>query len=280
MIRDLEYIQLGTGTSAGVPVIGCDCPTCRSDDPRDRRTRCGGCFRFTDAEGTPRVILLDCPPDHRMHALGLGLDRCDLILVTHDHVDHTFGLDEVRRYNAISGQPIELRADLPTLDSLQRVFRHIFRKSENVNPSFVADLLPRPLEPFQPIDRFGLRFEPLPVLHGRIPILGFRVDALDERGQIADSQPAPLPMAYLTDCSAIPAETWPRLGGLRTLFLDMLRERAHPTHFTLDQAVDAAERIAATETWFIHMTHDLRHAELDSRLPDGMRLAWDGLRLP
>ena len=279
MIQDLEFIQCGTGTSAGVPVIGCQCAVCTSEDSRDQRTRCGACLRFTDPDGHPRVVLLDCPPDHRVHSLALGLDRCDLILVTHEHVDHVFGLDEVRRYNAINGEPIELRAQASTLDALQRIFRHIFRKGENVNKSFVADLMPRPIAPFEPLDRFGLRFLPLIVLHGRLPILGYRIDALDDRGEVAVDQPGPLPLAYLTDCSGIPPETWPHLEGLKTLFLDMLRERAHPTHFTLNQAVEAAGRIGAENTWFIHMTHDLGHADLTPRLPEGMGLAWDGLRL-
>ena len=280
MIRDLEFIECGTGTSAGVPVIGCDCPTCSSNDPHDHRTRCGACIRFTDAGGQARVILIDCPPDHRAHALGLGLQRCDLILMTHDHVDHVFGLDEVRRYNAIMKTPIELRADQPTLDSLDRIFKHVFQKQDNVNVSFVADIMPRPLSPLEPIDRFGLRFEPLPIMHGRLGIFGFRIDALGEDGGVAEQQPDPLPLGYLTDCSGIPPETWPRLTGLKTLFLDMLRYRAHPTHFTVEKAVEVAEQIAAQETWFVHMTHDIRHAELDPELPVGMRLAWDGLALP
>lgn len=280
MISEIEFIQCGTGTSAGVPVIGCTCDVCTSSDPRDNRTRCGACLRFTDGEGKKRVVLIDCPPDHRQHALAHGIDRCDLIILTHDHVDHVFGLDEVRRYNALHKVPIELRADESTLESLHRMFKHIFRKQENVNVSFVADITPRPIQPFEPIDRFGLRFTPLPILHGRQPILGFRIDALDASGEVGDRQPEPFPLAYLTDCSAIPPSTWPYLSGLNTLFLDMLRYRAHPTHMTVDQATDAASRIGAEQSWFLHMTHDICHAELSEALPEGMRLAWDGLTIP
>ncbi|MBQ72845.1 MAG: hypothetical protein CMJ67_08055, partial [Planctomycetaceae bacterium] len=227
----------------------------------------------------PRVVLLDCPPDHREHSLRLGLDRCDTILVTHAHVDHVFGLDDVRRYNAVQKSEIELLAEPEVLDNLQRMFRHVFRAHENVNPSFVAQLATAPIAPGQPIDRFGLRFEPLRLLHGRLPILGFRIEALDDDGMVAKDQPGPLPLAYCTDVSGIPPETWPRLQGLQTLVLDLLRPRAHPTHFTVDQAIEAAERIGAQETLFIHMSHEIRHAELDPRLPGGMRLAWDGMRL-
>ena len=280
MIRDVEFIQCGTGTSAGVPIIGCHCPTCTSQDSRDTRTRCGACIRFSDDSGQQRVVLIDCPPDHRAHALELGLDRCDLILLTHDHVDHIFGLDEVRRYNALMKVPIELRADPVTLASLQRVFKHVFRKQDNINVSFVADIVPRPLAPFEPIDRFGVRFEPLPIMHGRLGIFGFRIEAIDEDGQPIEDQPDPFPLAYLTDCSGIPPETWARLTGLKTLFLDMLRHRAHPTHFTVEKAVGAALEIDAEQTFFLHMTHDIRHAELDAELPVGMSLAWDGLTLP
>ena len=276
MSSEFEFIQCGTGTSAGVPVIGCDCDVCTSKDPRDRRTRCGACLRFRDSSGTKRVILIDVPPDHREHSLALGLTRCDLILLTHDHVDHVFGLDEVRRYNALMKQPIEVRAEEKTLTSIQGMFRHIFKKQENVNDSFVADLMPAPLVVGEPIERFGLRIEPLRVLHGRLEILGFRIDAVDPSSGLGEGV---LPLGYLTDCSGIPPETWPRLSGLSTLMLDMLRYRAHPTHFTVDRAIQAAEDIGAKATWFIHMTHDIAHEDLDGKLPPGMHLAHDGLSL-
>ena len=279
MIRDLEVVLCGTGTSSGIPIIGCRCDTCTSEDWRDRRTRCGACLRFHDADGHPRMILLDCPPDHREHSLRLGLDRCDAILFTHAHVDHVFGLDDVRRYNAVQKSPIEILGDRSTLDDLERMFRHVFRPQENVNVSFVAKLLANELRVGEAIERFGLRIEPLRLLHGRLPILGFRIEVADGRGGAAADQPAPFPLAYCTDVSSIPPETWPRLTGLRTLVLDMLRPRNHPTHFTVDQAVEAADRIGAERTWFLHMSHEIRHAEVDPTLPPGMRLGWDGVRL-
>ncbi|MDZ4829912.1 MAG: MBL fold metallo-hydrolase [Phycisphaerae bacterium] len=277
--RHVEFIFLGTGTSAGVPVIGCDCAVCTSTDPRDRRLRCGACVRYVSPDGKNRVLLIDTPPDHREQSLRHRIDRCDAIVYTHNHVDHTFGLDDVRRYNAIMRTPIDVWADEHTHEHLRRVYRHIFERHKNLNDSFVADLISRRITAETPFDVCGLRLTPLPLLHGRLPVLGFRIEALDASGAVAAEQPGPLPLAYCTDVSAIPPATWRELRDLKTLVLDMLRYRAHPTHFTVDEAIDAAERIGASSTYFIHMTHDVRHAELDPRLPEGMSLAYDGLLL-
>ncbi|NNF44062.1 MAG: MBL fold metallo-hydrolase, partial [Phycisphaerales bacterium] len=278
-VRDLELVVLGSGTSAGVPVIGCGCEVCASEDPRDRRTRTSACLRFVDRSGQPRVILLDASPDLREQALRHRLDRCDAIVFTHNHVDHTFGLDEVRRFNALMKASIDVYAESRTMEFLHRVYQHIFRRDQNVNDSFVATLVPQVIDGDRPLDLFGLRLTPVRMLHGRLPVLAYRVEALDESGAIAATQPPPLPLAYCTDVSAIPPESWPRLTELRTLVLDMLRYRKHATHFTVDEAIAAADTIAADRTWFIHMTHDIRHADLDPRLPAGMRLAYDGLVL-
>ncbi|MHC5002332.1 MAG: MBL fold metallo-hydrolase [Planctomycetota bacterium] len=278
-ISDARLLILGSGTSAGVPVIGCDCDVCRSPDPRDRRTRCGACLRLTDGAGEERVVLLDTPPDLRQQVLRHGLSRCDAILFTHNHVDHTFGLDDVRRFNVVMQSAIDIYADGHTLESLSRVFRHIFAKEQNVNDSFVATLIPHLLEPLQPVHLLGLRFLPLPLLHGRLPVLGFRIEAVDAAGRPRAEQPGPLPLAYCTDVSRIPPQTWPELTGLDTLVLDMLRYRRHPTHLTVDEAIDVADRIGARRTFFTHMTHDILHADLDARLPDGMALSHDGLEI-
>ena len=275
-MRDVECIVLGSGTSAGVPAIGCTCEVCRSTDPRDVRTRTSGAIRFTDAEGRSRTILVDTSPDLRQQALREGLDRCDGIVFTHHHVDHLFGLDEVRRFNAVMQAPIDVYAEERTLVNIHRVYPHIFEAEKNINPSFVATLLPHQLDCFDPIHLHGLRITPLRFLHGRLPILGYRFDAEDPVDSGADS---PLPMAWCTDVSAIPPETWPHLVGLKTLFLDMLRHRSHPTHMTLQEAVSTASRIEAEQTWFIHMAHEISHAPVDAELPPGMGLAWDGLRI-
>jgi phosphoribosyl 1,2-cyclic phosphate phosphodiesterase len=277
MVRDVDLLILGSGTSSGVPVIGCECDICNSEDPRDNRTRCSACLRFIDPDGQPRLILIDASPDLRIQALRHKLHRCDAILFTHNHVDHTFGLDEVRRFNAVMKTPIDIYADAHTMEHLHRVYRHIFEREKNLNDSFVATLISHIIDPGEPIDLHGLRFAPLKLLHGRAPVLGFRIDAVDRNGKLLEEQPGPLPLAYCTDVSAIPPETWPRLTGLKTLVLDMLRYRKHPTHMTVDEAIAAAEQIGAARTFFTHMTHDIRHAELNSQLPSTMSLAYDGL---
>jgi len=277
MVSNVRLLILGSGTSAGVPVIGCDCAVCTSDDPRDRRLRSSACLQFTDGDGVERVILIDASPDLREQALRARLQRCDAILFTHNHVDHTFGLDDVRRFNALMHAPIPIYGDERTLEHLQRVYRHIFEQHKNVNDSFVATLMAHLIEVGRPIDLHGLRFTPLKLLHGRLPVLGFRVEALGADGQVAREQPSPLPLAYCTDVSAIPPETWKQLTGLSALVLDMLRYRKHPTHFTVDEAIAAATSIGAGRTWFTHMTHDIRHTELDPELPESMHLAFDGL---
>jgi phosphoribosyl 1,2-cyclic phosphate phosphodiesterase len=276
-VGDLQFVILGSGTSAGVPVIGCDCGVCTSSDPHDRRTRPAACVRFTDAQDRPRVVLIDASPDLREQALRHELRRCDAIVFTHNHVDHTFGLDEVRRFNVVMQAPIDIYAEPPTLEFLDRVYRHIFARQKNVNDSFVATLIPHAIELDRPLDLHGLRFTPLRLLHGRLPILGYRIEDLDDAGRLARPQPGPLPLAYCTDVSGIPPETWPGLGSLRTLILDMLRYRRHPTHLSVDEAIEIAGRIGAERTFFTHMTHDIRHADLDGELPEGMALAYDGL---
>ena len=284
-VTDVRFTLLGTGTSSGVPVIACDCATCTSDDPRDRRTRVGAMLEFTDPDGNPRTVLVDCPPDHREHALRHRIRRVDAILFTHAHVDHVFGLDDARLYNVSMRAPVHLYAERSVLDDLARIYEHIFRPHRNVNRSFVADVVTTAVEPGQPIALFGIEATPVRLLHGALPILGWRFDApgaLDAGSRAGHGAPtrAPvLPLAYCTDVNAIPPESWPRLAGLRTLVLDMLRERKHPTHFSLDESIDAAARIGASRTVFTHMTHDVRHAELAARLPAGVELGYDAMRL-
>ncbi|MBX3379427.1 MAG: MBL fold metallo-hydrolase [Phycisphaeraceae bacterium] len=276
-MRDFKFKFLGTGTSSGIPVIGCDCAVCRSNDPKDNRLRTSAAIEWTDDSGKPRTLLIDTSPDLRQQALRFGVKRLDAILYTHNHVDHTFGLDEVRRYNALQGQAIDVYAESHTLSFLKRTFGHIFESEKNINQSFVATLIAWPLEVGKAIELHGVRFTPVRVLHGRLPIVGFRIEAMGA----SESPPSAsiLPLAYLTDVSAIPPETWKELKGLRTLVLDALRHRHHPTHLTLGQAVSIAHEVGAEKTYFVHMTHDLGHAETQKDLPEGMMLAWDGLEL-
>jgi phosphoribosyl 1,2-cyclic phosphate phosphodiesterase len=281
---NLRFLFLGTGTSAGIPAIACHCAVCVSDDPRDTRLRTAAAVQWTDPTGQERVVLIDAGPDLRQQALRQGLNRCDAIFLTHNHVDHTWGLDEVRRFNAVMREPIDVFADARTHDGIRRVYQHVFDRANNVNDSFVAHLIPRLIEPKKPIDVHGLRFTPIPLLHGKLPVLGFRIEAAGNWQQAAGGEPAPhggapLPLAYCTDVSAIPTESWRYLTDLDTLVLDALRFRNHPTHLTIDQACTVAERVGARRTFFIHIAHDVKHSEVDPTLPEGVNLAYDGLVL-
>ena len=261
-----------------MPAIGCDCAVCTSEDPRDRRLRTSALIEFVDAKGAERAVLIDAGPDLREQALRHGMKRLDAILFTHNHVDHTWGLDEVRRFNAVQDAPIDVYADAHTEEHLRRVYTHIYERDRNVNDSFVASLIAHRVRAGVAFDVFGLRVMPVPLLHGRLPVLGYRIEGGEGGGGEV------LPLAYCTDVSAIPTESWKMLEGLSVLVLDALRDRRHPTHLTLEQAVGIAERVDAARTLFVHMSHDLGHAETMARLEQSghaarMALAHDGLTL-
>lgn len=283
----MRFTFLGTGTSSGVPAIGCACAVCTSTDPRDNRLRSGGAIRFTDRDGRPRTVLIDTTPDLRQQALRFGIDRCDAILFTHNHVDHTFGLDEVRRYNVMQKAPIDIYGEEHTLTFLKGVFRYIFNRDSNVNSSFVADLIPWTIKPGEVIDLWGLKVTPIRFLHGHLPIVGFRFDGegieassqqgTEKRGE--GDGASPFPLAYCTDVSAVPPESWGALRGLGTLVIDALRHRHHPTHFTVAQALDVIERVRPRASYFTHISHDLGHVDTEKDLPEGVHMAFDGLTL-
>ncbi len=263
-------------------MIGCSCEVCTSTDPRDTRLRTSACLRFTDATGHERCILIDAGPDLRAQSLRERLMRCDAILFTHNHVDHVFGLDEVRRFNDVQRGSIEIYGDDHTIENLERIYKHIFDKDRNVNKSFVATVIPfrvspEQIEAGQPVRLFGVNFVPIQFIHGRLPILGWRIEP--DESLLTDQNRHHFPLAYCTDVSAIPNQSWPHLEGLGTLVLDALRRRSHPTHFTLNQAVGIAAHVKARRTYFIHMSHDLGHEQTQAELPEGIELAHDGLTL-
>jgi phosphoribosyl 1,2-cyclic phosphate phosphodiesterase len=251
----LRITFLGTGTSHGVPMIGCTCSTCTSDDPHDRRLRPS---LYVEADGAS--FLIDAGPDLRAQALTHQIVRVDAIVFTHGHADHILGIDDVRRFNAVMKQPMACYGDTATLRDIRRVFGYVFDPKTPAGGGLPQIDLRRISGPF----RLGQTdIVPVPIFHGKRKILGFRIGRF----------------AYLTDCNAIPAPSRKLLRDLDVLVLDALRERSHPTHFSVAEAVDAARTLGARQTWFTHMCHDLPHAATNARLPAGMALAYDGLRL-
>ncbi len=247
-------LVLGTGTSHGVPMIGCECDTCRSTDPRDKRSRAS---ILIQPDGGPSV-LVDTTPDLRMQALTHGVKRVDAIVYTHSHADHVMGLDEVRRFNAMQKSAIPCYADERTLNDLKRIYAYIFASDAPRGGGIPQVVLARIAGEFC----VGpATFTPVPVMHGSRQIFGYRVGSF----------------AYLTDCSGIPDESWPLLSGVKTLVLDALRVRPHPTHLSVDQALAVVARVKPERAWFTHMCHDLPHAATCAQLPAGVQLAYDGL---
>ena len=249
----MRVTLLGTGTSHGVPAIGCDCLVCRSPDLRDKRLRPS---IFIEAPGVN--VLVDTSTDLRAQALAHDIRRVDAILFTHSHADHVLGLDEVRRFNAMQRESIPCYADEPTLDALRRMFAYIFRPPSGVGGGVPQLTLARIAGPFM-LGR--TEFVPVPLMHGPRPVLGFRVGGF----------------AYLTDCNRIPDESWPLLDGVTTLVLDALRDRPHSTHFSVAEALGVVARLQPVRTYFTHICHDLPHAATCARLPPGVELGYDGL---
>lgn len=247
---------LGTGTSAGIPVIACDCATCRSSDPRDRRWRPSLALAFDDGAS----VLLDASPDLRAQALQFRLERVDAILLTHAHADHVLGLDDVRIYNFRQGAAIPCYGAGRTLARVRKMFDYVFDPRTPKGGGLPQLALQELCGPFS---LGGAAIIPVPVLHGALPVLGFRIGGF----------------AYLTDCNAIPEASWPLLADLDVLVLDALRHREHSSHFAIGQAVEVAQRIGARRTLFTHMSHDLPHAATCDALPAGVSLAYDGLKL-
>jgi len=245
---------LGTGTSLGVPVVGCACATCTSPDPRNRRTRTSVLLSLGE-----RRILIDTSPDLRAQALARGVMRVDAVLYTHAHADHMLGLDDLRIYGFRQGEQIPLYGSAQTIAALKRTFWYAFDPAPTVSTRPQVRLL-------EVKDRFevlGQTVEMIPVLHEQVVIHGFRVGAF----------------AYVTDASRIPDESRARLQGLDVLVLNALRRRPHPSHFTLEQAVAEAKKLGARRTYLTHLSDELEHTATEAALPESVRLAYDGLTL-
>lgn len=254
-----QLLFLGTGTSVGVPVVGCACDTCRSENPRNKRLRC------SVAVGLPEGhLLVDTTPDVRTQLLREGIGRIHSVLYTHEHVDHLYGLDDLRLFPYYLGHPVPIYCQGTVEARIRRAFDYAFdTEQKSVHPGGVPHLEFRPIGT-EPFELLGARIVPIPLQHGRFRVLGFRF------GNIA----------YCTDCNVIPETSWPLLEGLDVLILDALRPRSHPTHFSLDEALDVARRLAPRRTLFTHMAHELEHEATNAALPAGMELAYDGLSIP
>jgi phosphoribosyl 1,2-cyclic phosphate phosphodiesterase len=261
----LTITFLGTGTSHGVPMIGCACAVCRSTDPRDARTRPSILIELESAGAAAGPdaafrLLVDTGTDLRMQALRHGIDRVDAVFYTHSHADHIFGFDELRRFNHLTRQPLPAYGDARTMAAIRRTFGYAY-DPDAPKGGGVPDV--RLWNVGGPFCMAGREIEPVPVMHGTTPVNGLRIGTF----------------AYLTDCNQIPPASMARLQGLDVLVIDALRHKAHPTHFTVEQAVAIAAALRPARTYFTHMAHDLPHAETCAALPDGVTLAYDGLVL-
>lgn len=254
-----RLVFLGTGTSTGVPVLGCHCDVCRSEDPRDRRTRPS--VLLTLQRGN---LLIDTTPEMRLQLLREGIGQVHAIAYTHGHADHLFGLDDARLFPRAIGGPVPVYCEAVVEESIRSVFHYAFNESARKMPAGgVPRLRFERIEPGRAFDVLGEQVLPIRLEHGPFRVLGFRIGGL----------------AYCTDVSAIPAESWPHLEGLEILILDALRPEPHPTHFSLSEALDVVTRLKPRQTFLTHLSHGLGHVASEARLPDGVSLAYDGLVL-
>lgn len=252
----MRVVVLGSGTSNGVPVIGCACAVCTSDDPRDKRTR-----PSIVVEALGRRVLVDTTPELRLQLLRERIPWIDAIVYTHEHADHIYGLDDVRMFSMRSKRPVPVYGPARTLTALRRAFAYIFADGPMTGGGRPQlELIEIGGEPFEPA---GIRFEPIEVFHGDTPVNAYRIGAF----------------AYVTDVSRIDPAAMARLRDLDVLILDALRERPHPTHFSVAEAVAVIEELRPGRAYLTHICHDMGQREMEGRLPANVELAWDGLCL-
>jgi phosphoribosyl 1,2-cyclic phosphate phosphodiesterase len=254
-----QLVFLGTGTSVGVPVIGCGCPTCRSDNPRNKRLRCSLVLGLPQGN-----LLVDTTPDLRTQLLREDIGLIHAVLYTHDHADHMMGLDDVRLFPYYLGQRLPIYCEEQVETRIRKSFDYCFAPETEHYPAGAVPQLVFERIGLEPFWLLGTRVLPLRLIHGRFRVLGFRF------GNVA----------YCTDTSEIPPESMPLLAGLDVLILDALRPRPHATHLSLEAAVAVAQALRPKRTLFTHMSHELEHEATNQQLPPGMELAYDGLRIP
>lgn len=252
----MKFTFLGTGTSHGVPMIGCDCAVCRSDNPKNRRRRCS---IYIQAGG--KYLLFDTPPDLRDQVLTFGVKRVDAVFITHPHADHIFGFDDVRRFSDLQKAHIPVYGSPATIASMRSKFDYVDR------PGHSFGAVPRVIftEMTAPVEAGDVRVTPVPVKHGADDIYGFRIDAEGKS------------MAYIPDCSGIPPASFQTLENLDVMILDGLRPGKHATHFSIEECVDHLQRIGAKRSFLTHLTHHSDHDRLQASLPAGIEVPWDGL---
>lgn len=259
-VSPLRITLLGTGTSVGIPVIGCTCRVCTSTDPRDRRARCACWIQAGDLH-----LVIDTGPDFRSQVLTYGIPKLDAVLYTHHHFDHTAGLEDLRPFCFRVAEALPCYARPNIAREIRDSRRYIF--CEGTYPGIPHLDLCEVTEPFPVTSRYGsygtVQVIPIEVLHGDLPMFGYRVGRF----------------AYLTDTSQIPERSYEQLQGVDVLVLDALRHEPHQMHFTFNEAIQAAQRIGARQTYFTHMTHTILHEEQERSLPEGIHLAYDGLTI-
>ncbi|HXZ14024.1 MAG TPA: MBL fold metallo-hydrolase [Candidatus Sulfotelmatobacter sp.] len=253
-MASIQLTVLGSGTSMGVPTLGCHCAVCNSADPLDKRTRPSVLLSYDS-----RQVVIDTTPDFRAQAMRHGLDRLDAVLFTHGHADHILGLDDIRPYNLKQRSAIPIYASAETLRILQRTFAYIFE--DPIPGSTIPGVDLHTIN--GPFNLFGVQFTPIPAMHGPTGVLGFRF------GNVA----------YLTDFSSVPDSSKALLRGLDHFILDALRDVPHPMHSTVRQSLALVEELKPAHAWFTHICHDLGHAQTNARFPAHVRLAYDGLTL-
>jgi phosphoribosyl 1,2-cyclic phosphate phosphodiesterase len=250
----LKITLLGTGTSVGVPMIGCLCDICQSSDPRDKRLRTSALIEYAG-----KNILIDTSADFRQQMLSSKVTHLEAVLYTHKHYDHIGGFDDLRAFQFLRQKAPTCFASPETARHIRHTFEYAFGAAlQNGGGLPEVSIIEIDSNPF---GLFGLQIIPVPVFHGKLPILGFRIGKF----------------AYLTDCSEIPEKSYALLNGLDTLILDGLRYKPHPTHLSIDQAIEEAERIAPRITYLTHMNHDVMHEAAERNLPKNVRLGYDGL---
>ena len=253
-----EVIILGTGTSVGVPALGCDCDVCSSVDPRNNRTRCSIAVRTE--KGT---ILVDTPPDLRTQLLRERIPLVHAVLYTHEHVDHLYGLDDLRLFPFRLGGPVPLFCESFVEARIRKSFDYAFSERKDTHPGATPRLEFETIHPGESFKVLGLRITPIRMLHGpHFKVLGFRIGNF----------------AYCTDTNHIPEDSLDQLRGIDTLVIDALRTKPHPTHFNVEEAVSVSEKLSPKRTYLTHICHDLDHEATNKRLPDSIELAYDGLR--